>query len=125
MTKPARQLTAARSCCRKIADQIRKKTATSKEALPLIKMASFGQKRSAHNSLRTNENMENIDGVETDYDESKIPFEEALAVLRKAGIRCILYTSPSYIPGDKEKWRILAPMCGACRPAHGRRWWRG
>ena len=34
----------------------------------------------------------------------------ALATILKARIRCIIYTSPSYVPGAKERWRILVPL---------------
>ena len=30
--------------------------------------------------------------------------------MRKAGIRSLLYTSPSYVPAIKERWRILVPL---------------
>src|SRR4051812_32819707 len=30
--------------------------------------------------------------------------------MRKANIRSLLYTSPSYVPATSERWRILVPL---------------
>ena len=51
-----------------------------------------------------------ISGVEVEHDSGEIAFSTALATVLKAGIRCIIYTSPSYVPGAKERWRILVPL---------------
>ena len=51
-----------------------------------------------------------ITGVEVEHDAGEIAFGTALATILKAGIRCIIYTSPSYVPGVKERWRILLPL---------------
>jgi hypothetical protein len=78
--------------------------------LPWLKLALFENKRSQNNSLRTNENVLQITGVEVEHDSGEIAFSTALATILKAGIRCIIYTSPSYVPGAKERWRILVPL---------------
>ena len=94
-----------------LAEHIRFQTAASKMALPWLKLAIFGNKRSEKNSLRTNENVLQITGIEVEHDTGEIAFGTALAtILRAGGIRCIIYTSPSYVPGVKERWRILLPL---------------
>ena len=70
----------------------------------------FGDKRSVKNCLRTNENVLHITGIEVEHDEGEITFDTALAVMLKARLRCLLYTSPSYVPASKERWRILLPL---------------
>ena len=93
-----------------LAEHIRFQTAASKMALPWLKLALFGNKRSEKNSLRTNENVLQITGIEVEHDAGEISFDTALATILNARIRCILYTSPSYVPGVKERWRILVPL---------------
>ena len=84
-----------------LAEHIRFQTAASKMGLPWLKLAFFGNKRSQKNSLRTNENVLQITGIEVEHDSSEIAFSTALAAILKARIRCIIYTSPSYVPGDQ------------------------
>ena len=84
-----------------LAEHIRTQTAASKGDLPLLKLAIFGSKRSAKNCLRTNENTEQIEGVEGEHDVGEISFDTAIAVMREARIRSLLYTSPSYMPASQ------------------------
>ena len=93
-----------------LADRIAKQTAASKMELPWLKLAIFGNKRSDKNCLRTNANVLQITGIEVEHDAGEISFDTAIAAMRKAGIRSLLYTSPSYVPATKERWRILVPL---------------
>ena len=93
-----------------LAEHIRFTTAASKMALPWLKLALFGNRRSEKNSLRTNENVLQITGIEVEHDAGEIAFGTALATILNAGVRCIIYTSPSYVPEEKEKWRIVLPL---------------
>ena len=86
------------------------KTAKAKFDLPWLKLAKFGDKRTERNCLRSDANAEWISGVETDYDTGEISFEAAVETLQRARLRVMVYTSASYIPAIKERWRILAPM---------------
>ena len=61
--------------------------------------------------------MVEIFGVEGEHDAGTMSFAEATEALHKANIRCIVYTSPSYIPGTKERWRVLAPTSGPLAPS--------
>jgi hypothetical protein len=83
-------------------------TADTKEKLPLVKLATFGGKRSEQNSLRHNANVESITGVEGDYDDETVPFDKAVELIRQSRLNALLYTSPSNT-ADKPRWRILCP----------------
>jgi hypothetical protein len=79
-------------------------------------MAQFGDVRSDKNALRHDANTLAVTGIEIDYDLASMPFDDAVDAMRAANVRCILYTSASYIAGVKEKWRILAPLSEAYPP---------
>ena len=51
--------------------------------LPWLKLASFGDKRSKNNCLRTNDNLIEISGVEGDHDSGELPFDAAIAIMRE------------------------------------------
>lgn len=88
----------------------------SKSFCPWIKLARFGTQRTVKNSLRSNSNLIEIVGVEGDYDGEKVQPETAIALLEKANLRAIVYTSPSHTP-DKPRWRVLAPLSQPLSPS--------
>jgi hypothetical protein len=92
-----------------LAQRIRTTTAPTKEALPWLKLAKFGDRRTAHGSLRHNANVVAITGIEADYDAKQMSFEDAERVARAAGLHCLIYTSPSFTE-DEPKWRVLCPL---------------
>ena len=92
-----------------LADRVRTVTAATKEALPLLKLARFGNARSAKGSLRHDRNVIAVSGLEADYDGERIGFEEALSVIERAGIEAIVYTSPSYTD-ERPRWRVVCPF---------------
>ena len=106
----ARSLHTADLTLSQLADRIAKQTAASKMELPWLKLAIFGDKRSEKNCLRTNANVLHVTGIEVEHDAGEISFDTAIAVMREARIRSLLYTSPSYRPATKERWRILLPL---------------
>jgi len=95
---------------RQLADRIASQTAADKARLPLLKLARFGTKRTDRNCLRHDANVIEFGGVEAEHDAGTISSEAALETIRKAGIRALLYTSPSYVPEERERWRILLPL---------------
>jgi hypothetical protein len=99
-----------------LAEQIQLKTGPSKLELPWLKLAVFGDKRSNKNCLRTNANLEQITGIEVEHDKGEIGFDTAIATLRTAKLRALVYTSPSYVPAVKERWRILLPLTSKLSP---------
>jgi len=78
----------------------------TKDVLPMLKLATFGDKRTKKNSLRTNENVRSVTGVEGDYDGEVMPMAAAEAKLRAAGVNALLYTSARHAP-EKPRWRVL------------------
>jgi hypothetical protein len=100
-----------------LADRIRSATAPVKESLPWLKLGRFGDVRTAKNSLRHDGNLVAICGVEGDYDDGRIPFEEAFGIIAKAGLRAILYTSPSHTPAA-PRWRVLCITTRNYPPEH-------
>jgi hypothetical protein len=91
-----------------LAMEIRRNDAEVREGLPWLKLARFGDQRSAAGSLRHDGNVVAITGVETDYDGEQLAFAAAEEIVKQAQLTAILYTSPSH-RDDKPRWRILAP----------------
>jgi putative DNA primase/helicase len=102
-----------------LAGRIRSQSAAAKSLLPWLKLAEFGDNRSlitinadgkrTGGSLRHDANIIAITGVELDYDGEQMSFEEACTIAEKAGLLCIIYTSPSHTE-DAPRWRVLCPF---------------
>jgi P4 family phage/plasmid primase-like protien len=90
-------------------DLILKTKAKTKDKLPWLKLAHFGNKKTEAGSLRTDENLTGIEGIELDYDGLVISFDEAVAALKGMNLRGIAYTTPSYSEKTR-KWRYLLPV---------------
>jgi hypothetical protein len=84
-------------------------SAHAKDKLPLLKLATFGDLRTPKSSLRSNDNMQTITGIEVDYDAERVTFEDACAILAEAGVLALAYTSPSHTE-DAPRWRVLCPL---------------
>lgn len=91
-------------------------SAPTKFDLPLLKLATFGELHTSEGSLRHNENVLLIYGVECDYDAERMTYEEAEIRLKTAGVESILYTSPRHTP-TTPRWRVLFPFAGHMLPA--------
>lgn len=79
-----------------------------KDALPWLKLARFGTTRTAKGSLRHGANVRAITGIECDYDGKEVDIVDGAMALRRAGIRALVFSSPSYTPAA-PKWRVLCP----------------
>lgn len=90
-------------------------SAPSKAELPWIKLARFGDKATDRGSLRHDANVLELFGVEGDYDALDISPTAAVTMLDLAGIRSLVYTSPSYSP-TRLKWRVLCPLSRSTAP---------
>lgn len=88
----------------------------AKSLCPWIKLARFGEVRSRKGALRHDGNMLEITGVEGDYDGEEIAPEMAASRLERAGLRAIVYTSPSHTEA-RPRWRVLAPLAKPASPA--------
>lgn len=75
----------------------------SKGDCPLLKLATFA------NNQRSDANVLDVYGVELDYDAGLITVDIAAMMLQMAGIKCVLYTSPSHT-ATTPRWRVIAPL---------------
>ncbi len=91
-----------------LAHVIRDAVKADKSQLPWLKLAIFGDERSPNNSLRHNANVAATTGAEGDYDGGPITFAEAVARVREAKVRAILYTTPSNTD-EAPHWRVITP----------------
>jgi len=87
-----------------------------KDRCALLKLATFGDRRSAKGSLRYDANVVEVFGIEGDYDGEQVSPAEAAERLTAAGVRALIYTSPSHRP-EAPRWRVLAPLSQSCAPA--------
>jgi hypothetical protein len=90
-------------------DRILATDAATKDETPWLKLAKFGNKRTEKHCLRHDANVIEISGIECDYDDETISFEDAIETMRKANVRCLLYTSASHTP-EAPRWRVLVPF---------------
>lgn len=93
---------------RGLTEGIRNTRTDTKDKLPWLKLAVFGQKKSARGSLRHDKNLVEIGGIEADYDDEMITVDRARTIIAGAGLAAIIYTSPSHTE-DTPRWRVLCP----------------
>jgi hypothetical protein len=105
---------------REIAPKIKEKNAPTKTALPWLKLARFGTRTTRAGCLRHDANVEEIAGVEIDYDGEKMPMREAARIFQQAGVAAFLYTSPSNTPA-KPRWRGLFALSAPMPPGERKR----
>lgn len=101
---------------RQLAPRLLNTTARVKADLPWLKLALFGSHTTEKRSLRNNENVREISGIEGDYDHEIMSVDEAVQIIRAAGIAALIYTSPSHTD-DTPRWRILCPLSRDYPPA--------
>lgn len=105
----ANKITAVKVSLRELASNIHTPRADRKAALPLLKMAAFGNVRTEKGSLRNDENLQAISGIEADYDGGTLSIADAAALLHEAGIAALIYSSPSYTTAE-PRWRVICPL---------------
>lgn len=91
-----------------------------KEACPLIKLATFGDRRTEKGAVRHDGNVLEVFGIEADYDAEKVGMDRAADLLTAQGIEAFLYTTPSHV-ADRPRWRVLAPLSKPHAPAERER----
>jgi AAA domain/Primase C terminal 2 (PriCT-2) len=89
-------------------DLIQTTSGRSKAVLPFVKLASFNGVHNENNCLRYNAAVEEISGIELDYDKGEMTLDAAIAIAKKAKLAVLFYTSASYSE-LKPRWRLLAP----------------
>jgi hypothetical protein len=87
---------------------IRHTTAPTRLALPLLKLARFGNARSPQGSLRHDVNLTRISGIEGDYDAGEIGIDAAVRLLNRAHVAALVYTTARHTI-DAPRWRVLCP----------------
>ena len=87
-----------------------------KASCPWVKLAVFGTRQTTRGSLRNNDNVLEITGVEGDYDAGLITPEQALALLERSQVKAFVYTSPSHTEAH-PRWRVLAPLSRPHNPS--------
>ena len=92
----------------------------NKEDAEWVKLARFGDKVSPKGSLRHNDNMLSIDGVEGDYDDQEVAPEDALGRLESHNICAVIVTTFSHTH-DRPRWRVFAPLSRSHSPEDRRR----
>lgn len=111
----AASMSRKRMTLRQFAAQITATKAQNKAGLPLLKLARFGDQTKPRkdgkpgNCLRWDENMVSATGIEGDYDAGLVPMEAAAAMLERAGIGALFYTSTHHTP-ETPRWRVLCPL---------------
>jgi hypothetical protein len=97
----ARDLTGREMELEELAELVCTTTAPTKDRLPLLKLARFGSARTPppDHSLRHDQNVLSVSGLEADYDGEAMPFSEAVARLESVDIAFFAHSSPSYAPG--------------------------
>ena len=81
---------------------------------PLVKFGVFGDTPTAKGSLRHDDNLLEVTGLEGDYDAGKVTPEAAQRLLDAAGVQAVVVTTHSSTP-EKPRWRVFAPLA---RPIH-------
>jgi hypothetical protein len=99
-----------------LAQEIVSTNAAHKKDLPWLKLATFGDIRTDKNSLRHDDNVLAVSGIEADYDGELITPAVAIERLTKSGLQALVYTSPSHTP-EKPRWRVLCPLSAPCDAA--------
>lgn len=96
----------------------------AKADMPLIKLATFGDIRTVPaQSLRNNDNVLEVYGIEGDYDEGKVSIEEASKNAERMGLNLIFYTTSRHTK-EAPRWRVLAPLANPIQPEE-RDYWCG
>ena len=108
-SQSAQSKTERKVTLQELADLISQTHAPTKAQLPWFKLGFFGDKRTDKNCLRSNANLRWVSGLEADYDQEQIGFDQAVGVLDRAGVRSLIYTSASHT-WKQPRWRVLCPF---------------
>lgn len=114
--KAATTLTAEELTLAELAERVLNASARRKDLLPWLKFARFGTKRTEKNSLRHDDNLEQISGIEIDCDTESIAYADMITMLKALKVKALAYTSPSHT-ADKPRWRVLAPTSQLLSPS--------
>lgn len=91
----------------------------TKEDCELIKVATFGDTRTAAGCFRHNANVTTVFGIEGDHDAGLVSPVAAAAMLKTAGVEALVVTTASHT-ADHPRWRVFAPLSAPCTPSERR-----
>lgn len=100
---------------RDFAPTIQSTRAPSKDELPWLKLAKFGDVATPKGSLRHDANLAAIEGIEGDHDAGTMTVAQAIERLKAADVAAVVYTTPSHTRA-RPRWRALAPTSEALNP---------
>ena len=97
-----------RKSLRKIAPQIQNRSASRKDALPMLKLGRYGEIRSDKGALRHDPNFLEFDGIECDHDAGTMSIAEVVEWFTAAGVAALIYPTSSHTP-EHPHWRAFLP----------------
>ncbi|NLC22539.1 MAG: hypothetical protein GX771_11645, partial [Halomonadaceae bacterium] len=86
-----------------------------KDQCQLIKLATFGDKRTDNYCLRHNANVLEVTGIEGDYDDGNMTPEQAVEMLEAFNLKALIAPTFTSTP-DKPRWRVLTPLSAPIEP---------
>jgi putative DNA primase/helicase len=86
-----------------------------KDDCKLIKLATFGDKRTEKACLRHNANVLAVTGIEGDYDSEIMTPEQAIEMLEGHNLKAVIAPTFSATP-DNPRWRVLTPLSEQITP---------
>jgi hypothetical protein len=107
--KSGSSLTATDVTLPELREMILAAKAGTKDDLPWLKGARFGDKASPKGSLRNDKNVLGFDAIELDYDKMVMSFDQAVATLKAMNVRALIYTTPTHA-NAAPRLRVLLPV---------------
>ena len=86
-----------------------------KKKSPLVKLAKFGDKQTDKGSLRHDDNVLEVHGIEGDIDSGLLTLEQAKTKLEAANVRAVITTTHSHTP-EHPRLRVLCPLSAPICP---------
>jgi len=81
----------------------------AKDDQRLLKLAKFGDSLSPHKSIRHDDNVIEVHGIEIDYDGGLVAASEVIQTLQSHKVEALAYTTVSHT-ADNPRWRLLVPL---------------
>jgi len=91
-------------------------TVSAKTSGKLIKLATFGNVKTESGCLRSNANVLEVHGLELDYDAEVVPMSSMALMLKRLGVRAILYTSFKHST-TSPRYRVLLELSRPFKPS--------
>jgi len=94
-----------------------------REDMPLLKLATITGGKTANGSFRGDETIDEVYGIEGDYDGGLISMEDAAQKAQRMGVNLAFYSTGRSTP-EAPRWRVLANLTGPVQPEE-RQYWVG